>query len=292
MDDSQLALFDWPTSVMGMGYRSLAAFKFDEAEQNFRDVQISGQGKVTEITKALHACQYWQPLVIQSNEAPGNLPIDKLYEDFRCYNFENVPGLHQLAASLLQHIADRMSSEGLFYIDMNDKTGETISDLLIELGQYNKAEQAVLQRSKHQPAEVQLHYILAHIQWKIHLKGEAKKNYARGLLGDPCQVPLHRILFEQLRSLIHEVGAEMAPAFGWIRGVLPLVSPQENPEFCNESHRKAFDCYRLIWLADKALQKGDMENCISYRKKLKADAPDLYDEYFALLSCRANGSRT
>lgn len=292
MGDPQLPLFDWPTSVMGLGYRSIAAFNFDEAEQYFMDVQLSGQGEATEITKALHACQYWQPLIDQSKTAPENLDAGKLYEEFRSYDFEDVPGLHQLADSLLQHIADRMSSEGHFYIDMNDKTGETLPDLLMELGQYKKAEQAVLQRIQHQPDEIQLHYILAQIQWNIHLKGEARKNYARGLLGDPCRVPSHRILPEQLRSLIGEVGAEMAPAYGWVRGVLPLVSPPEEPEFCSKSHRKAFECYRLLWRADKALQNGNMENRISYRKKLKAEAPELYDEYFALLSGQVNTGRT
>lgn len=291
MDDSQLPLFDWPTSVMGMGYRNLAAFKFEEAEQDFRDVHFSGQGNETEITKALNACKYWQPLVNQSKTDPENLPPDKLYKEFRCFDFENIPGLHQLAESLLRHIADRMSSEGHFYINENDKTGKTVSDLLMELGQFNKAELTVLQKSKDQPNEFQLHYILAHIQWIIHLKGEAKKNYARALLGDPCRIPPHRILPEQLRSLIHEVGAEMAPAFGWVRGVLPLVSPPKNPEFCSKSHRKAYYCYRLLWLADKAVQNDNIENRISYRKKLKADAPNLYDEYFALLSGRANGGR-
>lgn len=284
MGDPQLPLFDWPTSVMGSGYRSLASFKFDEAEQYFKDVYMSGQGEESEITKARHACHYWRPMVNQSKETPENLPTGKLYEEYRHYDFDNVPGLHQLAESLLQHIADRMLSERLFYINGDDKTSETVSDLLMDLGQYKKAEQAVLQWHKHEPDETQLHYILAQIQWNIHLKGEARKNYARGLLCDPCFIPFHRIIPEQLQKLIRETGAELAPAFGWVRGLLPLVSPPEVAKFCSASHRHAIDCYRLLWRADKALQNGDLEDCISYRKKLKAEAPNLYDEYFALLS--------
>lgn len=39
MDEPQLLLFDCPTTVMGEGYRRLAAFKFEEAGQHFREVR-------------------------------------------------------------------------------------------------------------------------------------------------------------------------------------------------------------------------------------------------------------
>lgn len=292
MGDPQLPLFDWPTSVMGTGYRSLAAFNFDEAEQHFMDVHLSGQGDEAELSKARHACQYWKPLINQSKTAPDNVPTATLYKEFRRYDLDNVPGLLQFAESLLQHIANRMLSERLFYINKNDKTGETVSDLLIELGQYKRAERAVLQRREHRPDEGQPHYILAQLQWNSHQKGEARKNYTRGLLSDPDQVPFHRLEPEELRSLIGDVGAEMAPAFGWVRGVLPLIYPPDVPEFLSDSHQKAYGCYRLLWQTDKALQNGDMEKCISCRKKLKAEIPDLYDEYFALLSGRAKIGKT
>jgi hypothetical protein len=79
---------------MGEGYRRLTAFRFDEAEQHFREVLHAGQEE--EITKALHACNYWQALVRRNKEDPGTYSIDELYEEFRRYEFGNIPGLHQL----------------------------------------------------------------------------------------------------------------------------------------------------------------------------------------------------
>lgn len=282
MNDSQLPLFDWPTAVMAEGYRSLSALKFKEAEQHFRDVLHAGQGEEEEIDKALQACTHWQALVEQNRADPDACPAGKLYEELRRYEFGNVPGLHQLKEALLEYIAGHLLSDDRFYIP--DRDGETVSDLLMEIRQYKKAEKVVLNKIELHPADTQLRYSLAQIQWQNKQKGEARKNYARGLLRNPCRVPSHRILYKQLISLIGDVGPEMAPAFGWVRGVLPLVSMQENVTICSESHRRAADCYRLLLRADTALKKNDMDACVEYRKKLKAEAPDLYDEYFALLS--------
>lgn len=282
MDDPQLPLFDWPVSIMGEGYRCLAAFEFDEAEQHFSAVFHSGQGEEEEISSALRACKYWQTMVQQNKKDPNTCSIEELYEEFRSYEFGNISGLYQLKDALLEYIAGQVLTSNSFYI--NGRDGENVSDLLMELSQFKKAEKVVLHRIENQPDDVQLRYSLAQIQWLNKQKGESVKNYALGLLHNPCEVPLHRILYKQLKTLIRDIGAEMAPAFGWVRGILPLVSIQENPTICSESHRRAVDCYRLLCSADRALRKKDYESCYRYRKKLKAEAPALFDEYFALLS--------
>jgi len=149
-----------------------------------------------------------------------------------------------------------------------------------------KAEKAVLRRIEDHPDDPQLRYSLGQIQWRIKQKGEAKKNYTRGLLRDPCRVPSHRILYKQLKILIGDVGAEMSPAFGWVRGFLPLVSIPEHLTICSDAHQRAADCYQLLLQANAALKKNDLDTCVKYRKQLKAEAPGLYEEYFALLKSR------
>lgn len=262
----------------------MAAFEFDEAEQNFSAVLHAEQGDEVEISNALRACKYWQTMVQQNNEEPKTCSIKELYEEFRRYEFGNIPGLHQLKDALLKYITGRVLSKNCFYI--NGRDGETVSDLLMELSQFNKAENVVLHRIEQQPDDIQLRYSLAQIQWLNKQKGEAVKNYTLGLLHNPCQVPLHRILYKQLKSLMEDVGAEMTPAFGWVRGILPLVYIRENPTIYSEAHQQAVDCYRLLLQADTALKKNDIDSCVEYRKKLKSTTPDLYEEYFALLSGR------
>jgi len=284
MKEPQLPLFDWPVMVMGEGYRKLAAFHFDEAEKHFNDVLQVEQGEEDEARQALHACKYWRVIFEVHKENPDNYSTGKLYKEVRQYDFENVPGLLQLKNALLEYIAGQMLSNNRFYIDGPEN--ESVFDILIELRLNRKAESVILQQIEKDPDDVQFRYSRAQIQWLSKQKGEAKKNYARGLLLNPCRIPSHRILYKQLLTLIDDVGPEMAPLFGWVRKVLPLIHIRENLDFCSGSHRRAIDCYRLLWSADKALQNRDFEACYRYRKKLKAEVPELYDEYFALLSGR------
>jgi len=286
MNEPQLPLFDWVTTVMSEGYRKLAAFQFDEAEEHFRDVHQADQGGEEEVDKALSASSFWRSLVEQNRENPDTFSADKIYEELRRYEFGNMPGLLQLKKALLEYIADCLISGDRFYIHINGRGSETVTDLLMELRQYKKAEKLILHRIEHHPDDVQIRYSLAQIQWLSKQQGEARKNYARALLHDPCQVPLHRILYQQLNNLIEGVGTEMAPAYGWVRGVLPLVLNRQEVTYCSGTHRRAVDCYRLLYQADKALKKNDLDSCVEHRKNLKAEAPELYDEYFALLTKR------
>jgi tetratricopeptide (TPR) repeat protein len=282
MNEPQLPLFDWSTSIMGEGYRRLAAFEFDEAAKQFSEVRFAGQGDEEEITRALGACRFWQKKMVQLTEEPGAYPISKFYNEFRNFPFGLVPGLHQLKKALLEYITECLLAGDHYFIDGSD--GGTVADLLMELRRYKKAEKSLLQWIEQKPANFHLRYSLAQVQWMNKQKGEAKKNYVRGLVLNPCRVLFHRILFDQLTELIEDVGAEMAPAYGWVRHLLPLISVPDDLSFCSESHRKAVDCYRLLWSANRALQKKDYDTCYRYRTELKAAAPVLYEEYFALLS--------
>ncbi len=275
MNEPQLPLFDWPAMVLSEGYRKMAAFHFEEAEKDFNDVLQVRQGSEEEASNAVQACKYWQIQFQKHKENP-----EVLHKELRQFDFGNTSGLHQLKNALLSHIADRMLAYNRFYL--NGDGGDTVTDLLLQTGRHKKAEKVILNKiEKH--SDNRLRYSLAQIQWINKQKGEAKKNYALALLLNPCQVPTHRILYKELNVLIEDVGAEMAPAFGWVRGVLPLVPLQDNPVICSDLHRQALGCYRLLWSADKALQKKDEEACFRYRKQLKAEASGLYGEYFELL---------
>ena len=205
---------------------------------------------------------------------------NSLYREFREYEFANFPGEQQFRQALLLMITDQMLGTGHFYTGVGSVT---VSDMLMELGRHKKAEEVVRQQMEMQPDEHQLYFILGQIQWQNRKKGEAKKNYTRGLLHNPCGSPSERIVFQELKMLIESEGPEMAPAYGWVRGILLLVPPPYNVNFCSADHRHAVECYRLLWQADRAVRNRDTEACVEYRKTLKAKAPALYDEYFALL---------
>lgn len=266
---------------MGEGYRCLAAFKFDKAEEQFRNVLDAEADVNEEVLSAIRVCDDWREFASRyKNRAyDASINIDELYVRFRHYNFYNTPGLQQFQNSLLHYIAEFMISANRFYLDENT----TVSDILLEISQRKKAEKVIIQRLENTPADHYAKYCIAEVQWKSDLKGAANKNYADALLCDPCRIPFSRIHNKQLKALIQSAGAEMAPCFGWVRGILPLIPLQADVKPCNETHRKALESYRLLRSADKALVKNDMELCYKYRKELYEHAPDLYREYFKLL---------
>jgi predicted Zn-dependent protease len=280
MNPNQLPIFDRHTMIMGEGYRWLASFKFEKAAQHFEDAVHTSSGAESEPDEALQACNYWQPLIQQRRESPREQSLNELYQKFRLYDFGSASGLRQFKRALLEYITGRLLAADQFYI--NDE--ETVSDLLLELQRPDKAERVVEQRLEKQPRNDQLRYCLAQIQWQNNHKGEAKKHFARALLYDPCHIPFYRIKYKALNGLIDDVGAEMAPAFGWLRGILPLVQPPENIKMCSEMHQKGADSYQLLYLADRAAVKKNSEARLKYRKKLHNQAPELYEEYIALFN--------
>jgi tetratricopeptide (TPR) repeat protein len=279
MSSSQLNIFDPQTMIMSEGYGELAAFKFVKAAKHFREA-VQANGSESEAEEALRVCQYWQPLIPQGREPPENHSIDDIYKKLRAYDFGNTSGLQQFRRALLVYITGRLMASDRFYIN----EGEAISDLLMEAGRDKRAEKIVEEQIEKRPHDHQIRYCQAQIQLQNGYTGEAKKNFARALLQNPCNVAFNRIEYGDLNTLIEDVGAEMTPAFGWVRDILPFVTLPEKIEICSKKHQKAVDCYRLLRLADKAAVKGNSDARLKYRKALHNRNPELYKEYFNLFS--------
>jgi hypothetical protein len=258
----QLSIFDPHTMIMGEGYRRLAAFEFEEARQHFKDARNNKRDAEKEADLALQVCEDWQLLAEQNDGFSHTADVQELYKYFRRYDFGASSGIWLFKQALFEYFVNQMITAGHFYFHNND----TVADLLLEFHQPRKAEKTVLQEIKKHPYDYQLSYYLAQIQLQNHQKGEAKKNFARALLYDPCHVSFKRIEYKKLKILIDDVGAEMAPAFGWVRRILPLITVPEKIEICSEMHQEALDCYRLLLLADRAAIKGNCTARLKYQK--------------------------
>jgi len=282
-NSNQIQLFSREALILSEGYRNMARFRFDEAKRFFDDVLKSGPNPEDSeaAQRALKLCGNWQPLVSQAISTEPSLFGDStiLYREFRAFDFTNTPGEQQFREALLLLIINRMLDTGCFH---TGEGGITVADLLRDLGRHKKAKETIRKQMEGRPDDHYLIYCLAQIQWSLKNWGEAKKKYALALLHDPCGLPPERVEYKELTTLIQNEGPEMAPAFGWVRGVLPLVPPPDGANICSGAHRHAVECYRLLWRADRALRRDDIDARVEYRKKLNAEAPALYDEYFAL----------
>jgi len=278
----------WDNVALETGYRCLIALKLDEAIRQFNAAMGSATGDRESIHIGLATCQFWQnriqqleePVTPLGNTVSRSRYMTVLLEDFSHYPF--TPGIRKFKKALLNYLADRIIRE----VDTDVKNMETAFDLLLGIDDFRKAENLVSQYKRQFPENHGFLYLLAQVQWLGGNKTEARNNYARALLYHPDQFSARRIESGPLKKLIESYGPAMAPAYGWLRDILPSIPLAGIIKTPDMEHDHAIQSYRLMHQADESLKNNDMKSSIYFRKQLKELAPDLYEEYFNLLKQR------
>ncbi len=255
---------------------------FDEAESVFLQVKKKHVSTDPETEEALFCTNYWKKVFDELESTSRVKAIPFLYKETNRFNFSNTWGQQQFRSALIRHLISLMQQQNMFHV--NDQV--VLSDLFLQIGQTDKAEEALTGQLSTNQQDNNLRFRLAQIHWLNGLKGEARRYYALGLLLNPASVPRLFLECDETADLIDKYGPEMAPAYGWVFGMLPLLRLPDEISVSGDSHRKALDCYRLLRKAEKASKGGDMDECVKYRKAMKEASPELYDEYFALISKR------
>lgn len=275
----QLSL--WDNEALETGYRCLAALELEEAIRQFNNALQSGIGEQELIQKSIAACNYWQPRLQLSSGAEVHdgataslsQHIAEMLADYIRYPFNRQ--MDRFKKNLLGHIVDLLYNEA----DMDLKDMETAFDLLLGIGDFQKAEDLISQCIKQHPENHSLLYFLAQAQWRNGNRSEANSNFAWLLLYHPDITLVSRIENSRLKELIHSYGPAMTPAYGWLRNVLPFVPLADEILACNEEHQKAIESYRLLQEANKALQNNDRNSSIKFRRQLKELVPEFFEEY-------------
>lgn len=276
MPSQQLSF--WDNEALETGYRLLADLKLEDAKLQFNKTLQAGIGETSSVKKLLEACEYWQARLKYSPEnndaGSSSEQIDSLLTSFVHYPF--TPQMNVFKKSMLAFIVSLLHKEGM----MDLKSMKTAFDLLLASGDLQNAEVLILQCINQHPGNRMLLYFLAQVQWLNGNRSEANNNYATLLLYYPDKVEFSRIENEKIKALIDSHGTPMAPAYGWLHNVLPLVSLPDEIEIYNDEHRKAIECYRLLLTSNKALLNNERKLSAQYRRELKALAPELFEEYF------------
>ena len=221
-----------------------------------------------------------EPATPSGNTLSRSRYMAVLLEDFSHYPF--TAGIRKFKKALLNYLADRISREA----DTDVKNMETTFDLLLGIDDFRKAENLVSQYKRQFPENHGFLYLLAQAQWLNGNKVEARSNYARALLYHPDQFSARRIEPGPLKKLIESYGPAMAPAYGWLRNILPSIPLTGKVKTEGIEHGRAIMCYRLMQQADESLKNNDTKSRIQFRKQLKEQSPELYEEYFGLLNRR------
>lgn len=262
----------WDNLHLEKGLHFLSVLQMDDAIHQF-NLALRGPYGLEDARKALEAAQYWQTRI-----QAETMTLETLLKDYQDYPF--TPKINSFKNNLLQWISDNIRQRE----DISFNLIETAFDELLALKDYLEAESFITFFIQRHPEKQQLRYLQGQAQWLNNGKGKANKTYISGLLFAPDKVMIDRIKNDALKKIIIEFGPEMAPAYGWIRGLVPFVKGNNDVPACNAHHQSALKAYRLLQQAHGCVQNGDRKAAMPYRKQLKEEAPELYEAYFKLLN--------
>lgn len=263
----------WDNLHLIIGLDHLSKLEMDAAVEQLNMALNKGTIQKEDAQLALEVAKYWQPR-IQSDTAPSKT----LLSDYLAFTF--TPRIHGFQKKLLCFIAEKISNEHTSDL----RTVETVFDALLTLKDFTAAEKFAA--SLHFPEKQKQLYLLAQAQWHNKGKGKANKTYVQALLLAPDDLAMNRIENTDLKTVITQFGAEMAPAYGWIKGIVPFVACKAEIQAHNESHQTALDSYHYLQQAHSCLKNNDTKAATIYRKKLLETAPQLFEAYFEMLKSR------
>ena len=109
---------------------------------------------------------------------------------------------------------------------------------------------------------------LGNCLWLRGRTAEARAIYAKALLTSPWDMKLEGFTDKELVEAIVEEDIYMAPLYGWLRRILPLIDIDiEEPH--DKNHEWLLMIYNTIKLAEKARLQNDHKEMVEMRRLLK-----------------------
>jgi len=267
----QLQLFQWDLIEAGNGHACLARLDFDQAEVHFNRVLGALPGHW--IAEAgLRSVQYWQQAL---RAVEGGAEVEALiclWQRIEAFAFPVSEASRILRANLIRHLLSLINGVTTFYVPPDLCSGY----LHLQLGEYLAAETHLRALIESCPGHGRLYGYLADALWLQGRREIAGGVYATALLMEPLRVNVDALCNRQLVQVIARHGAELAPVFGFLRGVLPLVDQELTDD------TDAAKIYALLRQAESALHRHDTQSTIRFRRELAMLAPEVLDAYLPL----------
>lgn len=268
----QLNLFQWDRIETGNGYACLARLAFGQARQHFTRVLDGLPGHQAAGT-GLQAVEYWEQVfrVLATMEAEA--AVAHFWKRLRAFSFGNSDVDRELRANLLGRLREVMEQGAVDYLPPDLCLGY----LSLQLGDYVTAENQLRGLIESAPADGLLYGYLGDALWLQGRREIANGVYAAALLLDPERMATYAPCNHRLVAIIAEHGASMAPAYGFLGGVLPLVELEIAPL------TEAVRIYGLLRGAERARYRCDHAAVIAARRELQILAPQIFADYLAFV---------
>jgi len=271
----QLNLFEWDSLEVGQGYQSLARLDFAGARAHFSRTLVICPGHA-EGGRGLEETDFWEAKFREADGQDPEAALMFLWEQVAAFHFVNSGNHRHLHHSLLSSLLSIM-------VQINDgerwyqAPGLCRGYLHLQLGENEEAARFLRILLEELPGNGLLHRYLGDALWRQGRKDVARAAYAVALLLAPHDVAAATIPLPQLEAIVMEYGPALAPIYGFLAGILPLVEPP-----CLPDSTEARACE---WLrqAELARCQGHHPSMLAARRALKGVAPEILTDYLAWL---------
>lgn len=264
----QLNLFEWDIIAIGSGYSSLARFEFHEAHGFFARV-LQALPDHPRASQGIKDTEYWEQTFRELQLINGEEVFRLGWNSICRFRFDHSQNHSLLRLNVLRHLQTMMNDRPDFY----DPPQLCSGYLLLQLGKFGSAEQHLCLLLETQPNAGLIHLYLAESLWLQKKEELAGPSYARALLLDPFETCRQNISNKILVRLCEERGPALAPIYGFIAGILPLVDVEVMPS------SPEIRIYAVLRRAEQSHRNGSHQQMIAARRELKYLAPEIFHDY-------------
>ncbi|MCD4748215.1 MAG: hypothetical protein K8R59_02475 [Thermoanaerobaculales bacterium] len=259
--------------MMRLGYEAFEILDFGAAKVVFEDLAARFADVEAEGAEGCEVAERWQEVFLQ---AEGLEPRERASQLWTA--LENDPiGPGEARTSLRIGVAgflvDLLTQHGIDFVPPDLSIGR----LHLESGRLVEARSWVEAALDRKPEDIRLQRFYGDVLWASDLRLKARERYAYILLMDPDATPLEGLPDSALAGVISAHGREMAPVYGWLARVLPLVDDPGFPDTV------AVRATRVLGAAEDARRNRRHSEMVDIRTRLKEDLPEIFDAYMQRL---------
>ena len=268
----QLNLFRWDAIAVGNGYQSFSRLDFNDARNHFSRV-LNAVPDHPAAGRGIDDLNFWEGVFRDMEKLDSESTVSFLWDRISGFPFGSSESYESLRLSLIKHLLTLLEGEDNFYVPPDLCSGY----LCLQVGDYSTAENHLRILIDLLPENGRLYAYLADALYMQGKEESAGAAYTTALLLTPHEIPVAAICNRQLVDVIQEHGAETAPIYGYLKGILPLINLKTEPVT-----DEARVC-ELLRQAEQAMHLGKHDEMVAARRGLKQLAPNILKDYLAWL---------
>ncbi len=264
----QLNLFDWHIIVTASGLAALSRLDFEGARSRFMEV-LKSLPEYREAECGLRNVEFWEHVFVTMGGLGFEEALSFLWTNINGFSFDNSGHSQILRHTLVRRLQTLLGNRPTYY----DPPSLCSGYLHLQLEEYVEAETDLRLLLADRPNDGLIHFYLAESLWLQGRTEAAGPVYAGALLLAPQEISKRKVSFTPLQIILQEFGPELAPVYGYLNGVLPLV---QYDCLLDTAENRIYRAMRRVELARSANRHQEM---VDARRILKSLSPEIFKKY-------------